>query len=516
MKRRSRAGPERAKSRRRKIIPQKRGGLRGPSAAAPKAQSDVAQLIRERDEALEREKATAEVLRVISASPGDLEPVFQTILRNATRICGARFATLLLFQDGAVRIVSKLDIPPAFAEFLQRRPQHPGPLNPISRLIATRRTVHIEDYRRDEAYLKRDPLAIAGVELGGIRTLLVLPMLKEEHLIGAIGVFHQAVCPFSSKQIELVESFAHQAVIAIENTRLLNELRQRTDDLSESLEQQTATSEVLRVISSSPGALDPVFRAMLQNSIKICEAKFGQMFLREQSTVRIVAHLGIPAALANFDEGCGAFQPIAGGPLERVLRSKQFVHMVDMSSECPEHPPVTLGGARSYIAVPMLKENELIGAIAIYRQEVRPFTDKQIALVQNFAAQAVIAIENTRLLNELRQRTDDLSESLEQQTATARYFELARTAGTRVRGDAAERHPYLRSQIRYHVSAGGRRLSCSCPAQCPASIRRGPQARTNSTGPQGGAHPHAENQAGGARSRQLARRRLHCTRTVVR
>jgi len=367
MKRRSRAGPERAKSRRRKIIPQKRGGLRGPSAAAPKAQSDVAQLIRERDEALEREKATAEVLRVISASPGDLEPVFQTILRNATRICGARFATLLLFQDGAVRIVSKLDIPPAFAEFLQRRPQHPGPLNPISRLIATRRTVHIEDYRRDEAYLKRDPLAIAGVELGGIRTLLVLPMLKEEHLIGAIGVFHQAVCPFSSKQIELVESFAHQAVIAIENTRLLNELRQRTDDLSESLEQQTATSEVLRVISSSPGALDPVFRAMLQNSIKICEAKFGQMFLREQSTVRIVAHLGIPAALANFDEGRGAFQPIAGGPLERVLRSKQFVHMVDMSSECPEHPPVTLGGARSYIAVPMLKENELIGAIAIYR-----------------------------------------------------------------------------------------------------------------------------------------------------
>src|SRR6516164_2695175 len=236
MKRRSRAGPERAKSRRRKIIPQKRGGLRGPSAAAPKAQSDVAQLIRERDEALEREKATAEVLRVISSSPGDLEPVFQAILRNATRICGARFATLLLFQDGAVRIVSKLDIPPAFAEFLQRRPQHPGPLNPISRLIATRRTVHIEDYRRDEAYLKRDPLAIAGVELGGIRTLLVLPMLKEEHLIGAIGVFHQAVCPFSSKQIEL---------------RLLNELRQRTDDLSESLEQQTATSEVLRVISSS-------------------------------------------------------------------------------------------------------------------------------------------------------------------------------------------------------------------------------------------------------------------------
>jgi two-component system, NtrC family, sensor kinase len=246
-------------------------------------------------------------------------------------------------------------------------------------------------------------------------------MLKKDELIGTFNLFRHEVCTFTNEQIELVENFAAQAVIAIENTRLLNELRQRTDDLSESLEQQTATSEVLRVLSSSPGALDPVFRAMLQNSIKICEAKFGQMFLREQNTVRIVAHLGIPAALADFDEGRGAFQPMTGGPLERVLRGKQFVHMVDMLSECQEHPPVTLGGARSYIAVPMLKENELIGAIAIYRQEVRPFTDKQIALVQNFAAQAVIAIENTRLLSELR-------ESLQQQTATADVLKVISTS----------------------------------------------------------------------------------------
>ena len=237
-------------------------------------------------------------------------------------------------------------------------------------------------------------------------------MLKDDLLIGVIIIYRQEIRPFTDKQIALLQNFAAQAVIAIENTRLLNELRQRTDDLSELLEQQTATSEVLRVISSSPGELAPVFRAMLQNSIKICEAKFGQMFLCEQNTVRIVAHLGIPSALAKFDEGRGAFQPIAGGPLERVLRTNQCVHVIDMSSECPEHPPVTLGGARSYVAVPMFKENELIGAIAIYRQEVRPFTSKQIELLQNFASQAVIAIENTRLLNELR-------ESLQQQTATA-------------------------------------------------------------------------------------------------
>src|SRR5262249_3886055 len=250
-----------------------------------------------------------------------------------------------------------------------------------------------------------NPVQAPFVQLSGARSLLSVPMLKDDELVGAIEIYRQEVCPFTDKQIELVRNFATQAVIAIENARLLGELR-------ESLQQQTATADVLGVISSSPGDLEPVFRAMLQNSIRICEAKFGQMFLSDQNTVRMVAHLGVPAALAEFDERRGAFQPMAGGLLERVLRTKQFVHVVDMSSEYAEHPVVRLGGGRSYIAVPMLKENDLIGAVTIYRQEVRLFTDKQIALVQNFASQAVISIENTRLLNELR-------ESLQQQTATA-------------------------------------------------------------------------------------------------
>jgi adenylate cyclase len=226
-------------------------------------------------------------------------------------------------------------------------------------------------------------------------------MLKDDSLIGVIVIYRQEVRPFTDKQIELVKNFAAQAVIAIENARLLNELR-------ESLDQQTATSEVLRVISSSPGDLEPVFEAMLQNSVRICEAGFGQMFLCQGDNVRHVATISVPTTLVEFDKRRGTFQPSPGGGLDQAMRTKQVVHIADLTSEHASYPPARLGGARSYIAVPMLREGELVGAIAIYRQEVRPFTDRQIALVTNFAAQAVIAIENTRLLNELRERTAQL------------------------------------------------------------------------------------------------------------
>src|SRR5262249_15497979 len=336
-------------------------------------------------ESLEQQTATSEVLKVISSSPGELEPVFNAILENATRICDARFGVLWRrFDDGTARIFSSLGVPSAFAEFLQRGPHRPGPFSPLNRVAKTRQRVHIADFRADQAYLDHDPLAVAGVELGGQRTLVVVPMLKENKLVGMIAIYRQEVRPFTDKQIELVENFAAQAVIAIENARLLNELRERTDDLSKSLEQQTATSEVLKVISSTPGELEPVFNAMLANATRICEAKFGILQLYEGDGFRAVALHDVPPAYAEWRLK-SVLRPGPEHPLGRVARTKQTIHVADILAE-PEDARgglATLAGARTILNVPMLKENQLIGTISIYRQEVLPFTDKQIELVQN-------------------------------------------------------------------------------------------------------------------------------------
>ena len=369
------------------------------------------QRTRELSESLEQQTATSEVLKVISSSPGQLEPVFQAMLENATRVCEADCGVLFRLDGDVFHAAAMVGLPSAYADDLQHKPRRVDAQTGLGRLARTRETVHIPDLKAERYYAEANPQAVAAVDLGGIRTYLGVPLLKENELIGAILLYCKEVRPFTDKQIELVRNFAAQAVIAIENTRLLSELR-------ESLQQQTATADVLKVISSSPGQLEPVFKAMLENAVRICEAKFGILFLSEGDAFRTVALHGAPPAYAEARRREPVFRPNPGMASGRVARTKQPVQIADIRAEPaytgdPQRFAILeLAGARTMLNVPMLKEDELVGQIAIYRQEVRPFTDKQIELVQNFAAQAVIAIENTRLLNELR-------EFLQQQTATA-------------------------------------------------------------------------------------------------
>ena len=420
MQRRSRASGKPIKTRRRKAVTRNRPNAPkaapGRSSSALGQETEVARLTRELHEALEQQTATAEVLRVISSSPGDLELVFQAMLENATRICDAKFANLLLYNDGAFRVASLHGAPLAWAALRRREPVvRPGRQDdPLSRVAVTKRLQHVADLRTEKAYIEHDPPIVAMADVAGARTVLLVPMLKEKELVGVIGIYRQEVRPFTDKQIALVQNFAAQAVIAIENTRLLNELRQRTDDLSESLEQQTATSEVLSIISRAPGELKPVFSAMLENAVRICDAKFGHLLLYDGQRFNHAALHNLPPALAEALEAKPYLVPAPGDGLITLLETKRVVQIADIASE-PAYATTRLrthADVHTLLIVPMVKDNEVVGAIAIYRQEIHPFTDKQIALVQNFAAQAVIAIENTRLLSELR-------ESLQQQTATA-------------------------------------------------------------------------------------------------
>jgi GAF domain-containing protein len=418
MKKRTKAGGEPIKGRRRKTVALLR-------RSAPKAarsftnthETEVARLTRERDEALEQRTAISEVLQVISGSADDPQPVFEAILTKAVHICDANFGNIHRWDGNAFHLVATHNTPPALAEARRHSPLVASPQTAQGRLVLTRSAIHITDLAADRNYIEaRDPVYVSGVELGGVRTLLIVPMLKEGQLIGSFAVYRQEVRPFTEKQIALVQNFAAQAVIAIENARLLNELRQ-------SLEQQTATSQVLQVISSSPGELEPVFRAMLENATRICEAKYGVLYRYDGQHFNLATHIGAGSRIVEFMKR-GPIAPHPSTILGRMVGSKEVIEIEDARKErgyLERHPVWVAGveqdGALSLLGVPMLKENALVGAFVIFRQEVKLFTDKQIELVQNFAAQAVIAIENARLLNELRQ-------SLEQQTATANVLDV--------------------------------------------------------------------------------------------
>src|SRR6516162_7707680 len=419
MRRRSRASSKSTKARSRKAKTLK--AARRSSSSVAGQETEVARFRRELDVAREQQAATADVLKIISHSTFDLQAVLDTLVKSAARLCEADMVSITRPRDGAMQFAANFGLPQEFEEIAKKRSFVPGRGTIVGRVLLAGKPVQIADVEADQEYTFTE-----GQRVAGFRTVLAVPLEREGEIIGVMNLARQRVAPFTDKQIALVSNFAAQAVIAIENTRLLNELRQRTDDLTESLEQQTATSEVLGVISSSPGELNPVFNAMLENAVRLCEAEFGHLYLYDKEAFHT-------AALHSASQDLGMLlrrRPVVlrglhpDAPLSRMARTKAVVHIADVRTEkiYIDREPifsefVDVSGARAILLMPMLKENELIGAFVVYRLEVRSFTDKQVELVQNFAAQAVIAIENTRLLNELR-------EALDQQTATSEVLSV--------------------------------------------------------------------------------------------
>jgi PAS domain S-box-containing protein len=370
-------------------------------------------------EALEQQTATSEILRAISSSPTDVQPVFDTIADSAARLCEADFSVVMRLEGGLLHLGALNVSPEERVAYQSLFPRPPGRHYIVGRAVVEGRPVHIEDVTTDPAY---DPRTLEVLQrAASYRTYLGVPILRNGAPIGVIGCGRRAVRPFTPAQVELVKTFADQAVIAIENVRLFHELDARNRALTETLEQQTATGEILRIISTSPTDTQPVFDTLARSVVRLCQAAFGYVFRFDGTLMHVVAHHNLtPEALAALERQW-PMRPDPRSVPARAVLERRAIHVVDVLDE-PDHPYLATSralGIRTMLTVPMLRDGQPIGAIAVYRQAVQAFSEQQVALVETFADQAVIAIENVRLFTELEAKNRDLTETLEQQTATS-------------------------------------------------------------------------------------------------
>jgi len=383
---------------------------------------------RDLEESLQQQTATADVLQMISSSPGDLAPVFDRMLENAVRVCGAEFGVMNLVESGSMRHVALCNVPSEFAAVRLNKVFVPHPKSPLATAVATKEIVHLADMRDTASYRERAPATVELIELGGARTIVTVPMLRDDNVIGAMTIYRNEVRPFDDRQIELLSNFAKQAVIAIENARLLRELRQLTDDLSEALVFQTGSSNILKVIASSPTDVDPALKAIVESACEICEAYDALVFLKDGGDLVFSAHHGpIPINLERW-------------PINRrwvtgravVDKTPQHIHdlLGPEGDDFPEGRELARNqGQRTVLSVPLLQEGEAVGVISLRRIEVQPFDDKQIELLKSFADQAVIAISNVRLFEQVQERTRELSRSLNDlRTAQDRLIQTEKLA----------------------------------------------------------------------------------------
>ncbi|CAN7242070.1 GAF domain-containing protein [Mesorhizobium sp. LjNodule214] len=375
---------------------------------------------RDLGEALQQQTATADVLKVISASAFDLQTVLDTLVESAVRLCRADKGCLERVIDGRFEYAAITGFPPGFGEYGEAHQTEPGRGSAVGRAAEERRVMQIEDVTVDPEYTHS---AIAAV--GGMRTVLAVPLLREGELLGTFAMIRTEVQPFSEREIELVKTFADQAVIAIENVRLFDEVQARTSELGEALQQQTATADVLKVISASAFDLDTVLTALTTSAASLCNAGTSGIFMLKDGAYHISAAIGIlPEHLAY--ERANPQTPRRGSWVGRAAIEKAVVHVPDVSTDAEaEYLEIAkIGGFSAVLCVPLLREGAVIGVFGLTRSEPGPFSERQIELVQTFADQAVIAIENVRLFDEVQARTREVTEALEQQTATGAILQV--------------------------------------------------------------------------------------------